>query len=264
MSSTKRKQRHEEILRFLSAVPIATVSNIAELLDVSTETIRKDIKILSGKGLVMKVHGGVSSSNGFQGNTPYDYRTSLNIIKKTQIATAACSLIEKEEVIILESSTTTVELTKALLKKSDLLRTLTVITNSFRIAEILEQKRSCNRLFFLGGWVNHSEHSVSGTYTSNSLNDFHVDKCFLSAAALSNDFVLSGFYDSDAAFQKQAIKSAKKCVLMCDSSKFGKASTLPIIPLSEINYLVTDKTFRTEEEEKITAGGTRIIHVSVK
>jgi DeoR/GlpR family transcriptional regulator of sugar metabolism len=94
------------------------------------------------------------------------------------------------------------------------------------------------------------------------LGDFHVNKAFISGAALSENLILTGYYDDDVAFQKGAIASAKETVLMIDSSKFGKAAILSVAHLSELDYLVTDKAFDKDERKRITQTGIKIVPLS--
>jgi DeoR/GlpR family transcriptional regulator of sugar metabolism len=184
---------------------------------------------------------------------------SLNSDKKYRIAKAACTLIKPGDSLILENSTTMVELFRVLLQSPELLKTLVIITNSFKIVSLCEAEETCQRLFFLGGWANISEHCVHGQYTTSSLGNFHVDKAFLSGAALNDDFVLTGYYEDDVAFQKQALSSSKSAILMIDSSKFGKSAIQAVSPLSAFQYLVTDADLGPENLKFIESRGTAVL-----
>lgn len=258
---SKVQTRQIKILSLLSATPISTNAQLAEALQVSLETIRKDLKAMSDQGLVLLVHGGVALCDTHHNGPAYHVRESLHAVEKSSIGKAASKLIAPGDSLILESSTTTVELTKALLAMSELLSTLVIVTNSFRIASLLSSEAQCRRLFFLGGWVNPTEQLSSGLCTTKALTDFHVDKAFLSGAALSDSLMLTGFYDDDISFQKAAMAAAKETVLMIDSSKFYTASVLQVTHVSALHYLVTDKQFTGEEKERILATGVRIVSV---
>jgi DeoR/GlpR family transcriptional regulator of sugar metabolism len=160
---------------------------------------------------------------------------------------------------MLDSSTTMVELFRVLLQFPDLLKTLVVITNSFKIVSLCEAEETCQRLFFLGGWANISEHCAHGQFTASSLGNFHVNKAFLSGAALNDDFVLTGYYEDDVAFQKQALASSKTAVLRIDSSKLGKSAVQTVSPLSAFQYLVTDAELGAEKSKLIESRGTSVL-----
>jgi DeoR/GlpR family transcriptional regulator of sugar metabolism len=260
MAYTKAERRHKEILHLLSSVPIASVAELSQALEVSIETIRKDLEYLSTAGQVLKVHGGVALVDSQETRSPYNLRSVLNTDKKYRIAKAAATLIEAGDSLILESSTTTVELFRVLLQDAELLKTLVIITNSFKIVSLCEEAGSCcQRLFFLGGWANTGEHCTRGQFTTSSLGHFHVNKAFLSGAALNDDFMLTGYYDDDVAFQKQALAVAKTAVLLIDNSKFGKSAIQVVQSLSAFQYMVTDTEFSTEIIRDIENRGTRIL-----
>jgi DeoR/GlpR family transcriptional regulator of sugar metabolism len=224
--------------------------------------MRKDLDALALEGLIIKVHGGVALANPAVREIPFDLRATMNAEEKRRIARAAIYLIQKNDSVVLESCTTSLELAKALTMEPELLETLVVITNSFSIAAVFDGGRKCQKLFFLGGWVNPVQYSVLGNQTAKMLGDFHVNKAFISGAALSENLILTGYYDDDVAFQKMAIASAKETVLMIDSSKFGKAAILAVAHLSEVDYLVTDKVLDKDERKLIVRAGVKIAPLS--
>lgn len=245
--NNKLNKRRQQILSILADVPISSTQKLAEATKVSNETIRKDLDALADEGRIIKVHGGVALANDNIDEIPFDLRATRNIDLKKRIAEQAVLLIQPEDTILLESCTTNLELAKKLLQDSKLLDTLIVITNSFSIATALEYGSKCKRMFFLGGWVNNKQYSALGHKTAKMVEDFHVSKSFISGAALSSQFVLSGYYDDDVEFQKKAIAAAQETVLMIDSSKFGQTTIFTVAPLSQFDYLITDKSLEMEE-----------------
>jgi DeoR/GlpR family transcriptional regulator of sugar metabolism len=257
----KPDMRRKKILDILARAPISSPTQLAEAVKVSSETMRKDLDALALEGLIIKVHGGVALSVTAS-EIPFDLRVAMNAEGKKRIAQAALCLVQKNDSILLESCTTNLELAKALTLESELTETLVVITNSFSIATVFEGGRRCQKLFFLGGWVHPAQYSVLGYQTAKMLDDFRVNKAFISGAALSEDLILTGYYDDDVVFQKRAIASAKESVLMIDSSKFGQAAILSVARLSELDYLVTDKVFDKEERKAIVQTGIKTVPLS--
>lgn len=240
---SKVERRHREIVTMLSSIPIASVTELSEKLDVSTETIRKDLKQLAANDLVVLTHGGVALAAKNPNDYQFDKRIRVNTEKKMKVAKLASGLIEEGDAIILESSTTTLALVQELLKQPELVKTLVIITNSFRISHLLDQKQACDRLFFLGGWTNFSEHATYGHHTTESLGSFHVDKCFLSGAGLSEDLMVTGYDDDDVNFQKNAMRAATKTILMLEQGKYPKSAVISVESVFEFDYLVTDIEF---------------------
>lgn len=249
--SSKLDKRRMQILSILSDVPISSTQQLAEAAKVSNETMRKDLDMLSDEGLIIKVHGGVALANSNVNEIPFDLRATKNIEQKKRIAKKAISLIEVGDTIILESCTTNLELAKELAQNPELLETLIIITNSFSIASVFDGGRKCEKMFFLGGWVNPKQYSTMGHKTAAMLKDFHVSKAFLSGAALSRQFILTGYYDDDVEFQKNALTAAGKVILMIDSSKFEQTAIFNVAPLSMVTYLITDKELTKEEHSYV-------------
>jgi DeoR/GlpR family transcriptional regulator of sugar metabolism len=258
----KPDMRRKKILNILARAPISSPTQLAETVKVSSETMRKDLDALALEGLIIKVHGGVALTNMTASEIPFDLRVTMNAEGKKRIARGALCLIQKNDSILLESCTTNLELAKALTLEPELPETLVVITNSFSIATVFEGGRKCRKLFFLGGWVHPAQYSVQGYQTVKMLGDFRINKAFISGAALSEDLILTGYYDDDVAFQKSAIASAKESILMIDSSKFGQAAVLSVARLSDLDYLVTDKVFDEEEGRAVAQTGIKIVSLS--
>lgn len=244
---SKLDKRRKEILTILSKVPISSTQQLADLTKVSNETMRKDLDALSDEGLIIKVHGGVALANGNHAEIPFDLRISKNSAQKRAIAHKAVSLIQANDTILLESCTTNLELAKELTKYPELLETLIIVTNSFSIVSVFDGGKKCKRMFFLGGWIHPSQYSASGQNTAEALKAFHLSKAFLSGAALSNQWILSGYYQDDVDFQKNAMSAADEIILMIDSSKFGQNAVFSVSPLSSFDYVITDKYLSSEE-----------------
>ena len=257
--ASKLNARRKTILDLLSQKPISPTQELAAATDVSTETTRKDLNVLAEQGLIVKVHGGAALASGNNKQIPFDLRSTRNAPQKRQIAQKAITLIEEGDSLILEGCTTNLKLAEELTLMPDLLKTLVIVTNSFPIATVLEGGRKCQKLFFLGGLVNPTQYATQGNQTTEMLGNFHVNKSFLGGAAVSERFILTGYFDDDVMFQKMSILCARETVLMVDSSKFGQSAILSVAHLSEIDYLVTDKQLTEEETRILTEHGLKIL-----
>ncbi len=256
---SKLDKRRKEILSILSEVPISSTQQLAEMTNVSNETIRKDLDALADQGLIVKVHGGVALAPGNTSEIPFDLRITKNPDQKKAIARKAVSLIREKDTILLESCTTNLELARELLRTPELLATLIIVTNSFSIASLFDGGKKCKQMFFLGGWINPSQYSALGHKTALMLKDFYVSKAFLSGAALSTEFILTGYYQDDVEFQKNALSAAQEIILMIDSSKFGQTAVFAITSLSAFDYLITDKALSPEESSYLENAHVRYI-----
>lgn len=247
----KAEERYREIIETLKNNSIVTVTEFAKQLSVSPETIRKDLSTLAEQGVIVRIHGGAALSNERMVSIPFQFRETVHKEEKRELARAACDFIEPGDSLIVESSTTMVELVKVLLETPDLLKTLVIVTNSFHIMTLLEMGKLCARTFFLGGWMNAEEQATQGQLTVEELKGFHVDKCLLSGAALGKNLILSSYYEDDMRFQKQAVKSSARSILLLESGKYPSAAVLSVAPVESFDDLVTNIEFGKSDLEKL-------------
>lgn len=239
-------ERRSQIIDLLSRVPLSSTVELAGLTGVSCETMRKDLDILAKENLIMKVHGGVALADKSLADPSFDSRSADFTKQKSIIAKAALHLIDEGDYIILEGSTTCMELAKALLYMPELLATLTIFTNSLTIAALFNDGRLCDGLFYLGGWLNPREHSCRGIHTVNLLKDFYADKAYISGTAIHKDLTLRSYLQDNLLFQRQAIESSKTSILMMDSSKFDKTALYSVCQIDAFDVLVTDIGLQSE------------------
>lgn len=257
--ASRLNARRQQILDLLAQSPICSPIQLSDATKVSSETIRKDLDALANEGLIIKVHGGVALAATNANEIPFDLRATRHAQEKKLIAHAAVQLISSGDAIVFEGCTTNLELARALTATPEMLETLVVITNSLAIASLFDSGRKCRRFFFLGGWINADQYNAHGNHTANALKDFHVNKAFISGAALSENYILSAYYEDDALFQKAAIQAAKQTILMVDHSKFGEAAILSVATLSEVDYLVTNKQLSPQEKNELSTIGVHLI-----
>ena len=131
-----QEQRHQMIESFLKQQKAVKASELATLLDVSIDTVRRDLEVLEKKGFVKRVHGGAVLIQNKDNvlNKLFNEREVKNLEKKQEVASLAIELIEEGQAIALNGGTTTIEIAKVLVEK---FKRLTIITNDLRILSIL-------------------------------------------------------------------------------------------------------------------------------
>lgn len=245
----KVKARRDEILKLLETAPMMPVSELAGLLGVTKETVRKDLAALEEQGLAVWRHGGAALTERSAAPIPYALRESFHKEGKRRIARAACTLIRENDSLLLESSTTTMALCHELLERPELLRSLTIITNSFYITQLFEMGSLVKNLLFLGGWLIASEGATQGRHTYEALRQFHPDKAFLSGAALNESMQLTAYYENDMCFQQESMQYAKSTILLLDKAKYPSTGLFTVSDLRPVQYLVTDAEFPEHGQE---------------
>lgn len=237
--SDKVRERRDRILKSLQLQSIMSVNQLAGRLNVSIETIRKDLAEMVKMDLVTRVHGGVGLTN----STPdvYNMVYQMNKPQKRTIASIAVELVKPGSSIMLEDGSTSFTLAQTLrYTHPELLSTLTVITNSFNICNVMENGALCERLFFLGGLCDSGRKATLGHFAAQQMANFHVQQLFIAPAGISPSLNVVAYTASDAAFQIEAIRSADEKILMTDKSKFLSTCCLNVAPLESFDHIVTD------------------------
>lgn len=236
---SKTSQRRDAMVDYISAQPITTPNQLVEHFEVSGETVRKDLEFLVREGLVHKVHGGVVAADHQNSERSYDTRGVEHMEEKKRIARAACAMIEPGDAILLENGTTVMQLAHYLKEQPELLKSTLILTQSFRIADVLKDCEGA-RLFFLGGWLRHGDMMAYGNYTQQILSNFNINKSFIGSAGLNDSLVLTDFFDEEVSLRQQIIKQSKSTILLLDSSKFYKTKVINVCHLTEMSHLITD------------------------
>lgn len=233
MLSVDRANSIKQILYRQNSV---TVSELSIMFDVSGETIRRDLQKLSTEDTsIIRVHGGACRIAPDY-DPPYDFRQATRIDVKKQIAASCFELIEEGDHLFLDSSTSTLYLSKLIAASG---YRLTVITNSLGV---LNELCSCENIdvIALGGRYSGSSHSFVGSGTLTELAELFAGKAFVSCAGLDMDFGLTHSSEDEAAIRKTMLLNSKlRCVLM-DSKKFGLCKTHGIAAMDNVDIIFTN------------------------
>jgi DeoR family transcriptional regulator of aga operon len=241
-------ERHQSILEKLKKEGEVKVLNLCRELDVSSVTIRKDLKLLEDKNLLYRTHGGATSNNPYTIDRPVNEKEKLQSREKNDIGAAAVKLIQPNDSIIIASGTTVLSLAR----KIDASQGLTVITSALPVA--LELIRHPDiEVLQLGGILRKSSSSVTGPYAQNILSDFFCTKLFLGVDGIDMEYGLTTTSSLEAHLNRQMIAVSQKVIVLTDSTKFGKRGFGRICGLEEIDQVITDKGI-TEHHLKVLEG----------
>lgn len=244
------KERRALILEQLNENEKIDIEHIANQLQVSTMTIRRDLSYLEEKEKVIRTHGGAVLNKPLVNETSFLIKESKNSVQKQQIAQIAASLVPDHSTILLDSGTTTIEIAKLLIEKQN----VTVITNDVYIASVLIN--SPVKVIITGGELQNNVGAIFGSLTESLLKSIHVDICFLGAHAFHSEAGITAPTFEKAAIKKLMIAAAETTYLVADSSKANEKSTVKVCDFSEINGgLITDyldEQLKAQLCEKIT------------
>ncbi|GAF20826.1 transcriptional regulator [Bacillus sp. JCM 19047] len=240
------EERQKQIMQDLYESQSVKISDLIERLQVTRETIRKDLYDLEEKGFIRKVHGGaVLNKSNIQ--TAYTNRKSVNEKEKRGIAKKAAAFVEEGDTVYIDYGTTALYLTQELMLHAN---DLTIVTNSLAIAnEVVDG--SDFELILIGGNVRRNERSTVGPIATRTMNDLFVDIGFFSAGALHPTHGYTSVHLGEAEVSRLMLQHTHKHVMMIDYSKFGTVHMNRVAKTDEIERLITDEKADNDMLEEI-------------
>jgi DeoR/GlpR family transcriptional regulator of sugar metabolism len=249
-----REERKRKISQFIEENKRATVTELSELFGVSESTIRRDLEVLDEQGVIQRAHGGAVVVERAAPEPPIIQRIVENEEEKKKIGRAAAQLVRDGETVFLGSGTTTLEVARNLVDKSN----LTVITNALNIANLFAGNPNIT-VIVVGGLLRHSELSMIGHITEQVLKELRADKVIMGMRAISIEEGLTNDYLPETMTDRAIIQFAPEVILVADHSKFDKVSTALVAPITSVNKMVTDVDTPTQIVADLRAMGIDVI-----
>lgn len=246
------KERHRVILSKVQSAGSVRVASMATELNVTEETIRRDLERLDSEGKLQRIHGGAVTIEHDRRELPLGIRETVHIHEKRVIADAATKHIGEGDVIALDASSTAGELAKALPDVA-----LTVVTNSVAVAMILAD-RSRVRVVSTGGILDAPSLSYIGPIAEQTLERFHINKLFFSCKGLDIERGLSVTADEHAGIKRRMLDLCEKAYLLIDGSKFGVRAVEFFGTVRELDHIITDRHAPLPLVEKLRASGITV------
>lgn len=232
------RQRQERILDEVRVTGGVRVTDLVDLLGVSDMTVRRDIALLARKGLVARVHGGVTSVSGRSADEPgFAVKSGLQTAEKRAIAAAAARLVGPGDSVVLSAGTTTYEVARQLLRVPQ----LTVITNSVPVGEVFHTSPREDRTVILTGGVRTPSDALVGPVAVAALRTLHADWLFLGVHGIDDRVGCTTPNLEEAETDRALIASARQVVVVVDSTKWGVVGLSSMARLDDIDVLVTDQ-----------------------
>ena len=228
-----KQERHNIILNQLKDKRKVLSTTLSKELQVSEDTIRRDLKELELKNLLYKVHGGALSIENKI--LTYNERSAADIDKKIIIAKKAVRLIHNGQVIIMSGSTTNLELAKIIPDEIN----ATIFTYSLPIAMQLSH-HPLIEVIFIGGKLNKAAQVSVGIDVVNSISNIRADICFMGTGGLDINKGLTEPNWEVAHIKKCMIQAADYVVTMCTSNKINIVERYMVVPIKNVNAIITN------------------------
>ena len=229
-----------------------TIADLAKKLDVSLETVRRDIKPLTTNGTVLKMHGAVALPSVL-GEAPFEKRMRENSEAKKAIAVAMAATIRDGDSIMLDTGTTTSYLARELLGH----RRLTVVTNSSDIARTLSTVND-NRVYMAGGELRSDNGAAFGVSAIEFISHFTVGHAVISTGAIDAGIGVMDYDLEEAEFARAVVSRGKRAVVVTDHTKFGRQGLVRVCEFSMLTDLFTDKTPPRDVSASLKAAGVNV------
>lgn len=234
-----QEERHNLIVHHINTHNRVVASDLCQQLNVSLDTVRRDIKELEKKGKVIKVHGGAISPNFHQ---PFQPQEVYARSEKKEIAKKALALIKDGMTLLAGGGTVMLELARIL---PETLKGTLFTVSPFVALEAAQ--RSSVEVVLLGGRVSRNSYICTGAAVAGEIASLRVDLCLLGTNGLS---VTEGVTDYDwevAQVKKAILRAADKSAILSISEKLGTVQKVQVCKLSAIDYLITERQSHDEK-----------------
>ena len=228
-----KEERQQNILNEVELHNRILLTDIAERLDVSIDTVRRDVKELDGENKLRKVHGGAISL-GFTTNSTRN--TNIYALDcKINIATKAVTLLKDGGVIFVDGGTTCLELARLIPNDIE----LTCFTLSLSVAMELSSKPNVTTIF-IGGEIAKESQMAVGAKVIHNLSEIRVDYSFIGTGYVDSNYGLTEFDWEIVQLKKAVIKASKKTILLSISEKLNSQHRYKTCDIHAIDTMITE------------------------
>ena len=250
-------ERHQKIIETLDASGKVQTAELAEILNVSRETIRRDLLDLEEAGALQRVHGGaIPVAQGILPEPSFSQRVTDHTEYKQAIGKVAAGLIESGSTIFVDAGSTTLIFARELIKTRNDVR---IITNSIAIAQLAGLHSQLDTLL-LGGVPHPEVPATYGELTLSEIERFRADYAIISPVALNMTRGATNYALHEAEVARKMIQSSKSSMVLCHAEKLQTESRVSICRPEEIDCLITDT--RADPELTLVRGKVYFAAVS--
>lgn len=259
---SKKDQRLKDLISIIKNNNGASIKELSTKLDVSEMTIRRDIKILESQNILEIYHGSVVYNPNYDNPTiskndsEYSLSSNSSLMEKEKnlIGKKASEFIEEDDIIIIDSGTTTEKLSQNLAEN---ISCTCMVFSSNNLIHLLYKKNV--NLIFAGGKM----HRDSGFFESPEgltlIEGVRASKVFLSAAGVHKNLGLTCANAYEIEAKKTILKNSLEVILLVDSSKFGQVKSAYFCDLDQVDTIITDDGITDEWKEIIEEMNIKLI-----
>ena len=249
-----KEERHAIILDNLLRHERVQVSELAEILEVSAVTIRKDLTELEKDGKLYRSHGHAIKMDPYINNRSVNEKEKLMPKEKLMIGSLGASLITRDDSIIVASGTTVHAFARCIKP----VHRLTVVSASLRVSEIVSANEAVE-IIQLGGTLRHSSQSVVGEYAKAPFADCACSKLYLGVDGIDLEYGITTTDIREAELNKVMMRAAQKVIVLADSSKFHRRGFSKIADMDEVDIIITDAGISSSTARRLEESGIEVM-----
>jgi len=248
--------RQARILEIITENGRTEVTRLAEILNVSQVTIRKDLAALEEKGILRREHGSALLFSGEDMGSRLAYHYDC----KRRIAEAAAAMVFDGETVMIESGSCCALLAEAL---ATLRRDVTIVTNSAFIAGYI---RRCTgaKIILLGGDFQPEAQVMVGPMLRQCVENFFVNKLFVGADGYIPAYGFTGSDMRRAEAVRDMARQASQVIVLTESQKFSQKGTVALLPAKQVSTVVTDSAIPAETKSALEENGTGVVTIETE
>lgn len=246
--------RHQLICDLVGATGRVHVGDLAARAEVSEMTVRRDLEELEERGVLTRVHGGAISNVSRSFEPGFTARSHQHVEAKRRIGIAAAGLVRDGETLIIDAGTTTLHVARAL--RPDL--RVRALALSLYVADVLADMPNVT-LMIPGGVVRRHERSFVGGMTTATFAGLTFDTVVLTSGGVDVASGVTEYEFDDAETKQAALRSARRKIVVVDSSKLGAVAFVRLCPIDEVDVVVTDAGADRGQVEALRAAGVEVV-----
>lgn len=228
-----KEERLQLILQQLSKDSKVRLDELSTLLNVSEDTVRRDIKELDVQGLLKAVRGGAIAHSPI----PHHYRDreKYNLGQKKIVAAKALEFLENGQVVFFDGGTSVMALARSLPKNLK----ITVVTNSFPVAEALEDHPNAE-VIFAGGKLYKPSFTTVGIETVETFKRVRADICFMGICSIHQEMGVTAMDYEDSQIKKTMVERAARTIALSTLERMNTAESYYICPAGALDTIITE------------------------
>lgn len=245
------EERRQRVLDLVSSRGFIALTDLAETIDVSESTLRRDLDHWHKQGMLRRTHGGAIYVGDAATLPALEERSASQLDEKRAIARTVAARIQDGDTILLDGGTTTLEVARLLVDRS-----LQIVTNSLPIASLFASSRETD-LVILGGYVYPKTGVALGPLTVRMMEDIHVHQLVMSVGGITS----KGLFNSNLLLvetERQMMRCADEVVVVADHTKIGRQALAHLCDLTDIDTLIVDGELSATQRDMLKQNDVRL------